>query len=359
MSLCWLEQNPCLEESISAIESRLGFVGIMLLDIWSHKPMNRRASLLFLLSLSSACGRCDSEKPGPAAPSASVSAVPAPSTSAAPPVVRGGDDVEPVYPKTSGPPDPLAEKLCAALYDVPAKRRAECCHQSPGFSMTSECVRILSHALRDKSVSLDSTAVDACVSAMNSAHEGCAWVGPANVVLPSACDSVVRGSIEEGKRCRSSLECVEGLRCVGVGPTDTGVCRKPSRAGYPCSLAVDTLAAVTRQDGLETHHPECAGYCGQRRCQELVELHGACAMNAACGPDRVCLGGSCEEGSLPAEGKPCAKGACAPGLHCEKGTCAAPKAEGAACKLDTECKGGCIRGDGGKEGTCGMKCGLF
>lgn len=320
--------------------------------------MNRRVCLLFVLSLSSACGRCDSEKPAPAAPSTSVSAARAPNSSAPTATPRESDDVEPVYPATSGPPDPLAEKLCAALHDVPVKRRAECCSQSPGFSLTKECVRTLSHALRDKSVSLDSAAVDACVSAMNAAHEGCAWVGPANVAVPAACEGIVRGSIEDGKRCRSSLECVEGLRCVGVGPTDAGVCRKPLAAGYPCSLAVDTLGALTKQDSLETHHPECAGHCLQRRCQDFVALHGACKTSAACGAGRVCLGGSCEEGSYPGEGKPCAKGACAKGLRCEKGTCVGPKAEGAACTFDVECVGGCIRGDGGKEGKCGMKCGF-
>lgn len=333
----------------------MAVVGITLSKI----PMNHRASLLFVLSLSSACGRCDSAKPTPPVPSVSASAAPAPSASAVPTDMRESDGIEPVYPKTSGPPDPLAEKLCAALYDVPANRRAECCHHSSGFSLTSECVRILSHALRDKSVSLDSAAVDACVSAMNAAHEGCTWVGPVNVPVPAACDGIVRGSIAEGKRCRSSLECIEGLHCIGVGPTDAGVCRKPPPSGYPCTLAVDTLGALTRQDSLETHHPECAGYCEQRRCQDFVALHGACKTNAACGAGRVCLGGSCEEGSLPEEGKPCAKGTCARGLRCEKGTCVGLKPEGARCSLDVECKGGCIRGDGGKEGTCGMKCGLF
>jgi hypothetical protein len=321
--------------------------------------MNRRVSLLFLLSLSSACGRCDSEKSVPGAASAAVSAAPETSVSSAPTQERGGDDVEPVYPKKSGPADPLAEKLCAALHDVPIKRRADCCHQGVGFSVASECVRVLSHALRDKSVSLESTAVDACVSAMNAVHEGCDWVAPANVALPAACDRIVRGSIEEGKRCRSSLECVDGLRCVGVGPTDTGVCRKPLPSGYPCSLAVDTLAALTRQDSLESQHPECGGYCNQRRCHDFLALHGECKTSIECGAGKVCLGGKCEDGNLPGEGKPCAKGSCATGLQCEKGTCANRKPKGATCVNDGECAvGGCSHADASKEGTCGMKCGI-
>lgn len=321
--------------------------------------MNRRILLLFALSLSSACGRCDSEKPAPTAASAVVSAAPAPSESSAPVEGRGGDDVEPVYPKTSGPPDPLAEKLCAALHDVPTKRRAACCSQAVGFSLVSECVRTLSHALRDKSVSLDIAAVDACVSAMNTAHEGCDWVAPANVPLPAACDGILHGTIGDGKRCRSSLECIDGLRCIGVGPTDAGVCRKPLPAGYPCTLAVDSLAAVTIQSSLDVQHPECAGYCKQRRCHDFIALHGACKTSAECGSGRVCLGGSCEEGSLPGEGKPCAKGACGSGLLCEKGSCTVRKPKGAACVNDVECiVGGCSHSEGAKEGTCGMKCGM-
>jgi hypothetical protein len=322
--------------------------------------MNRRANWLFLLSMSSACGRCDSEKPTSSstsgAPSTTLSAVPSASESADAAVKRGGDEVEPVYPKIAGPPDPLAEKLCSALHDVPNKRRAECCQSTPGFSLTRECVRILSHALSDKSISLDAAAVDACATQSTAAYEGCDWVGPTNVSLPSACDGILRGNIGEGKRCRSSLECQDGMRCVGLGPTDTGVCRKPSAVGFPCSLAVDTLGAVTRQDNLERQHPECAGYCLQRRCRDFVAVHGACKTNAECGAGKVCLGGSCEEGEAPGEGKSCAKTACAAGLLCEKGTCIARKKSGATCSTDAECKGGCLRADAGQEGSCGMKC---
>lgn len=347
------EENPCSRAPISDIQSRIIDVRITRLSI---EFMNRRMGLAFLILFSSACGRCDSEKPTPIAPSASNSAASAPIASVIP--ERGSDGIEPVYPKIAGPPEPLAEKLCAALHDVPAKRRADCCSTTPGFSSANECVRTLSHALRDKSVSLDAAAVDACVAAMNAAHEGCEWVGPTNVSLPSACEGIIRGNIEEKKSCRSSLECAGDLRCLGVGPTDTGVCRKAPPAGYPCALAVDTLAALTRQDALDLQHPECDGYCTQRRCRDFLALHDACKISKECGEGRVCLGGTCEEGSLPGEGQPCPKNACASDLRCEKGTCFARKKAGSVCVTDGECRGGCLRGDGGKEGTCGMKCNM-
>jgi hypothetical protein len=320
--------------------------------------MKRFAFLLFVISLSSACGRCDAEKQAPTSASVAVSAAPPASVSSEAVTPSGDVGVEPVYPKTNDPPDPLAEKLCAALNDVPVKRRAECCSHPPGFSLVSECTRSLSYALRNKAVTIDVAAVDACIAAMKAVHEGCDWVGPAHVTLPSACDGIVRGSVEEGKRCRSSLECQDGYRCLGVGPTDTGVCRKPLPNGYPCALAVDSLAALTRQDNIDKQHPECVGNCAFRRCQDFVALHGACKTSAQCGAGKACIGGSCEEGSLPGEGKPCAKGSCAMGLRCEKGTCASRKSAGTTCTTDAECIGGCIRGDGGKEGTCGTKCGF-
>lgn len=315
--------------------------------------MPRRLYLLFLFSLSSACSRCDAEKHAPTIPSATVSVAPQPSTESAP--IRG-EDVEPVYPKIPGPPEPLAEKLCTALHEVPAKRRADCCSTSPGFTLTNECVRMLSHALRDKSVQIEASTVEACAAAMNAAHEGCDWVGPTNVPIPAACDGILRGSVVEGGRCRSSLECVEGYRCLGLGPTDAGVCRKPLPSGYPCDLAVDPLAAITRHDSLELQHPECVGVCAQRRCRDAVALHGPCKNHVECGRGQVCLGGSCEAGGLPGEGKPCAQGACAAGLRCEKDTCITRKNAGTTCTSDVECRGGCLRGDGGKEGTCGPKC---
>ena len=264
--------------------------------------------------------------------------------------------MRPVYPVTNEKPDPLAIRLCTALHDVPTTRRAACCSHSPGLSLASECARTLSAALHDNAVTMDAAAVDACVSAMEKNHEGCDWVGPTGAPLPAVCDGLIKGTIVEGKRCRSSLECQNSFRCVGVGPTDAGVCRKPLPNNYPCAVAVDTLAALTRQDSFEKEHPECNGYCAQRRCRDFAPLGGECKTAIECGAGKICAHKKCEEGALPGLGKPCLDSACAAGLRCEKGICAGPKEEGAACKNDIECKGGCVRGDGGKEGSCGMKC---
>ncbi|WCQ95859.1 hypothetical protein [Sorangium sp. Soce836] len=176
-----------------------------------------------------------------------------------------GDEIAPVYPKAEGAPDPLAARLCEALHALPARRKAACCGGGPGFHAGAECARALSFALRAKAVTLSTDAVGRCVEAMARSLEGCDWVAPVAAPVPSACEGIVRGALGEGARCRSSLECADGLRCDGVGPTDAGICRAPRAAG-PCGLSVDALAAVTRQTRYAEAHPECRGRCAGRAC---------------------------------------------------------------------------------------------
>jgi len=308
---------------------------------------------LFSFCLSMAAFGCSRKDEKTAMPAASASAAPEASASAAVnenASPHGSDEVQPVYPVTNAPPDPLAARLCEALHGVALHRRAACCSHAPGFSLVPECTRTLSYALSEKAVTVDPAAVDACAAAMTKAHEGCEWVGPTGVELPAACDDLVRGALKEGETCRSSLECVDGLRCLGLGPTDPGVCRKPLPKSYPCALAADTLAALTRQDSFDVRHPECSGYCSFKRCLEFVAEGGACRSSVECGPGKTCLEGKCGAGTLPGEGAACGtKGACGKGLHCEKGKCITPKHEGAPCENDIECRGGCVRGDGGRK----------
>src|SRR5687768_5167046 len=62
------------------------------------------------------------------------------------------DDVRPVYPVDDQPPVPLAVRLCTAIHELPAKRKAECCKGPAAPTLSSECARTLSSALRAKSV---------------------------------------------------------------------------------------------------------------------------------------------------------------------------------------------------------------
>ena len=269
---------------------------------------------------------------------------------------RAEDEVRPVYPTQAGAPSPLARRFCEALHELPARRRAECCRTPPGLLLTSECVRMLSVALTTNTVKLEASAVEACSQALEQTHQGCDWVGPEALPPPAACLGILQGTLSTGARCRSSLECAEGLRCHGVGPTDTGVCGPPASTEQFCALSVDALATYTRQDTLDQQHPECQGHCDKRQCADNLTVGGKCVFEAQCGPGNHCSAGTCAQGELARLGDPCASGGCEPGARCIQGVCVAPKPAGAACERDVECLGGCVPSDGGPKGRCGPRC---
>lgn len=262
---------------------------------------------------------------------------------------------EPVYPRTGGTPEPLAARFCEVIHALPAKRKAECCGGEPGITMVDECSRVLSFALRSKAIVMDAADVERCAEASAKAYEGCDWVAPLSTKAPAACVGIVKGAMKEGDRCRSSLECEEGMRCHGVAASDTGRCGKPKSAGA-CSRGIDTLASHTRQIDVERKHPECEGHCNGRRCEADVPIGGRCETSLECGDDRRCVDKRCSSAPLPGLGTACSQGACASEARCIAGMCAAPKKNGEACADDLECSGSCERARGAGTGACAMLC---
>jgi hypothetical protein len=268
----------------------------------------------------------------------------------------GEDEVRPVYPPDDRPPEPLARELCAALYRLPAQRRALCCHRPEAETFSDQCARTLSSALRSGAVSIDPATVAACRAALETGHQGCDWVGPSAPALPAVCQGLLGGTRKAGDRCRSSLECGAALRCRGVGPTQEGRCDVPGQPRTPCGQAVDVLAVYLKQD-LASAHPECAGACIRGTCIDGRPLGAACVFNGECGPGRHCGARQCVEGVWAVEGAACVPGACIPGTLCRAGACTRPGAPGTPCINDAECLGGCVIPDGGVEGRCAMRCG--
>jgi hypothetical protein len=292
-----------------------------------------------------------------AAPSARVSAATSAATEGADP--QGGDEIRPVYPVDAGPPDPLAERFCDAVVVLPERRKSECCG-TPNVvapAIRAQCVRTLTFALAQRAVALPPPDVDRCVEAMNRTTSGCDWVTPFSEAPPAECDGIVKGMLKEKAPCRSSLECAEGLRCQGLSTVDLGACGPPKVPGSQCNVAVDMLATMTRQDRFARAHPECAGYCARGRCNAAVPVGGDCTNDLVCGSGR-CASGKCTDAPPAAAGESCTD-TCAAGARCVKGKCAAPKAEGASCDADAECRGTCVRGDGGAAGTCAKSCPVF
>jgi hypothetical protein len=329
-------------------------------------PANRKRTSLAWLVVSAlsvptivAFGCTPAQKADPApsasAPSSSAPAATA-SASVAKPEPRGGDEIRPVYPLDAGAPDPLAQRFCDAVQLLPEQRKAECCGGSAvtAQGLSAQCVRTLTFALGQRAVTLAPADVDACVAAVTKATSGCDWVTGFGFAMPPECDGIIKGTLAEKATCRSSLECAEGMRCIGLSTVDLGTCGKPKETRAMCNIANDMMATFTRQDGLERAHPECEGFCAYGHCFDAVAEGGACKSDRECGSAR-CEAGKCTRAKLPAVGEACA-GACAYGARCLAGKCVAPKAEGEACSANEECRGMCARGDGGAGGTCSKTC---
>lgn len=259
------------------------------------------------------------------------------------------DEVRPVY-SMQFVAHPLATRLCGVLHALPEKRREACCGEKAGSGIVErECVRMLSQAITEKAVTVAESAVASCEAAFTSALEGCDW--PGSIETPEACVEIIEGTLAEKARCRSSLECRKGLRCIGVGPTDPGRCAPPSPANTLCAISVDALAGASLQR-LDHQHPECDGICGRRQCEVSLNAGVACTNNLECGAGRHCAGATgCVPGVWAKDGEACVQGSCAVGLRCLDAKCRAPaEVKGTACKVDQECVGGCV------DGKCGPKC---
>jgi hypothetical protein len=311
-----------------------------------------------LVALTLASGSSCTSKPTPGAgPSTSPSASStAPAGSAAQAPFAGDDqggEVKPVYPETNEPPDPQAERYCRLIYEAPETKRKECCPSVPftAFRPTDQCVRTLSFALRSKAVALGEAALGACEAAILDEAKRCDWGG----TMPAACEGIVRGQLDENAKCRSSLECKEGLHCGGLGAVTPGTCVPRGVTGTPCGGSTDTLAAFVRQDA-ERAHPQCGGQCERRRCADTVALGGKCGSSLQCGQGRFCLQQKCTDTPLPVAGKPCAQKMCAEGLACVNDMCSALRRLEEGCESDAECRSAhCERPDGG-AGKCAMSC---
>lgn len=300
-------------------------------------------SLLLLTAALSGCPGCPDRAAAPDA---------APSTSE-----DEGNNVQPVYGAAEVKVPPLVARVCQALHRIPKERKAACCGESLGIELTGPCEQALAVASNDGAVTLDEAKVAACEAAISAHYQGCDWMGPQWQELPSACRGLYQGNRPAGARCRSSLECVGDLRCLGAGPTDLGQCGPAAAPGTLCGTAVDALAVYTRQDDYERTHPACAqGYCDRNRCQAAKASGVECVASLQCGPGARCAGQVCVSGERGAEGEGCSGADCALGLRCVLGRCTAPKPAGAACTHAGECRGGCLYDDGGASGQCGQSC---
>ena len=107
-----------------------------------------RAALAILFTLVGANCR----KAGPS-PTDAARAAPAGAPEGEAP--RAADTVTPAYPVEHLPDDPAAHQLCEAIHGLVAARRQACCGHKGGLVLTGECARLVSTALRLKSIRID------------------------------------------------------------------------------------------------------------------------------------------------------------------------------------------------------------
>lgn len=253
--------------------------------------------------------------------------------------------------------DALARRLCDALHALPAERKRECCGR-PLSSLADVCADELSASLRRGAIAIDGATVDQCAAETARQLAGCEWVTPLMPGLPEACRGPLRGRLPAGDRCRSSLECPDGLYCRGLGTGKDGVCTAPGAARARCEVPADNLAAFTRTRD-DSRHPVCDGLCVKGQCVPYAPPDGACRSSAQCTPGLQCLGGRCQKRALPKRGESCAAGdACDEGAHCQAGRCLPSKGAGERCRTPFECRAlECAKAPGAEIGTCGDPCG--
>ncbi|MGD0527500.1 MAG: Dickkopf N-terminal cysteine-rich domain-containing protein [Polyangiaceae bacterium] len=180
------------------------------------------------------------------------------------------------------------------------------------------------------------------------------------------CDRILHGLQAAGQPCRFSVECGEGLACVGYKIGVDGTCKKPPAAKEACTPQPYGSIVNVAASGL--HHPACAAgaFCDGTTCQPRIPAGKACSKSEACTAGLSCVMGKC--GARPAAGAPCnAATDCTYGLWCDHagdaggaGKCAVRRDAGQDCTAREACKGRCDlpkKPKNDEPGKCAAVCG--
>jgi hypothetical protein len=264
--------------------------------------------------------------------------------------------------------------FCAGAFSADHERLRSTC--SPADLNVSEsvaraagrlCANDLGTALARARATFDPEAAHRCVEKLR-ANPLTASSEADSVFAHAPCDHVVQGGQAEGDPCHYSIECKDGLACVGYARGIDGTCKKPPRAGEACTA--QQFATILNGSAAALHHPACVrgAWCDGSTCRPRQTAGRTCTTNDGCADGLVCASGKC---AAPARvGGPCAKTAdCAFGLWCDQtgsnagtGHCAEKASEGQPCVDPDACNGRCDvpdTKDAGpqKRGTCVAVCG--
>lgn len=318
--------------------------------------MRRVFALLAALMVVGACHRSPEELPRPDAGTSVASA-----TVARPPASP--------LDAGSSPTRDFCNDVFAADQD---RMRQKCALADLGMSQSMAraagnlCGGDVDLALARKRASFDADAARRCVEMLR--EKPLAPTSETDTLFAHfPCDRVLVGLQGEGQACRFSVECKDGLACVGYRIGADGVCKKPPAVHEACTL--QPYGSILNEAAAAPHHPACvaSAYCDGTICQARVPAGKACTRSDSCAGGLSCVGGRCAA-RAPA-GSPCtATSDCVFGLYCESGPdhgaglCAAKRDDGQECTKQDACKGRCDipkKPDGhpADKGTCVAVCG--
>jgi hypothetical protein len=263
--------------------------------------------------------------------------------------------------------------FCTDVYGADLDRMREKCSpqdfsftQAMSRSAANLCFSDLAQGLARARATFDPEAARKCVDMLRQ-KELTKSSESDSLFMHFPCDRVLLGVQAEGQPCRFSIECKDGLACVGYAIGKDGTCKKPPKATEACTP--QPFGTILTEAAASMHHPACApgAYCDGTTCQPRVAAGKACGKSDVCALGLSCVVGKC--GQRGQAGAACvASGDCAFGLWCERagdagpGKCSAKKPEGQECLAQDACKGRCElpKGPDGKvtgPGKCASVCG--
>ncbi len=301
------------------------------------------------------------------------------------------DSTPPAAPSTVAPvassaaaPAPLAftpDLFCLRVFGSVGTDFAKACTEDDKKSSAYQLASSVAHApldecnkaIRDEvaagRLTFDAAVAMACADAADKKKRGTIGIhlyAPDLDEMPE-CKSLVAPKQGADQPCKSSLECVAPLTCIGAHDAVDGACKPlPTKAGDACDGVLWRLHDLGHRarcaPGLACDLPD--GKTKTSTCRAAVAKGGACVDSDECADRLACRAGVCSDAPPAAVGGACTddEDDCALGLYCARpkgaasGACATKKPAGGACTDVFECRGECKKTDGG-AGVCAAICG--
>jgi hypothetical protein len=253
--------------------------------------------------------------------------------------------------------------------------------KSEGYKLASyiatmpleECNFVVRDGVASGRMTFDPMAAARCVEVgekTKTAMKGVHLATPDIDELPE-CKAIVKGKQADGQPCKSSLECVDPLTCIGAKDKKDGVCKAvATKAGDACDGSVwKSLDLGHRRrcgPGLACDTPDAKNK--NPICQKAIAQGGVCDDSDECAEGLTCHAGKCDSGPPADVGGACDDDTddCKDGLYCKRepdagrqkvGKCAEKKAGGQPCTDLFECRGECRKPAGKPDGACAAICG--